>query len=953
VSGDVHDLLRWCGLATLNEPELVRAFRLRLQPELDVDAEADVWWFPDVEERSTAGIVLRSEYAASCRAELRSLHLSGDPKPRAAWDLVAAAHVGASPAIQLEEQINWLSVSEEDPAAVVEACLRRALAAVVNEDRQGLVQWAARALPRMPEIATVQPSAWYLEQGARAHMAAGAAVTRAPAHIDDAVMLRLSRNLPTSVLGVLRLGPSLFLGDVGPSGQAIAVARTDPRVVDVVWPASPAESEYPTGERREMVRVPAGTRQEVHVSWGPLTLRTAVGQEYDLAPDDGLPPGLLPDAMVVVGTPGRWEQAGFLVAPDLVVTPAFEASQSPVVRRPNGGRDLRASLVREHGGLALLSAPGIGERSLTRLPIRRRRRPPSLGRRWYGWGLVPASEDGPEVVTDVRERTTYEEAPGSLLVGLVDTAADPASSSGTEGDLVIRTIVPPAPGALTGGPVIVDGEIAGAVVGAWSEATAPRLLANWSSLWALLRPDSADATGEQWLEALVDAAQALAREYHSGFNEHRLPARDGLTEEQNDELRSQAEWMVGAAVADLHSPEDDAAPAEKWRDSLRKLVDLRTPGFAADATTPQYIAALLGHIEIEFVRAATLFPDISYEGGYAMSPDSARRLSLSELFPTVGVDRESGGPVRGPFGDIAELFRWVADELVDAMETPASGPGGDAAPTTTVRVPRPVPTAAEAPPAPRVPEAPEVVDWTTKVAEWPMFTNDRIGSSTCAAMGHLILAWSAETLGRPLDIGDDDIMTAYRALSGYDPTTGSSDRGATTIDAIRLWRLDGVGGHKIAAYKAVPHGDEHMVRRALWLFGGLYLGFLLHRGGQEDFAGDRPWTDVREKEILGGHAVAVVGCDAEFLTVVTWARLQRMSWAYFHARCESIYAVASRDWVRPEGTTPSGLGWTELRAQLRKIRPARRSSATSSTDDPATAAAEPAETASPFRRIAR
>jgi hypothetical protein len=949
MSGDPHDLLRWCALATRNEPELVRSFRLQLQRELDVDAEADVWWSPAVEERSTSGVVLRTDVATSCRAELRALHVAGDPRPRQAWALVQAAHIGTSPAIQLEEQINWLAVSEDEPGAAIESSLRRALAAVVNEDRQGLVQWAARALPRMPAIATDQPSAWYLEQGARTQMPAGASLTRAPAHIDEDVILRLSRHLPTSVLGVLRLGPTLLLGDVGPGGEAISVARTDPRVVEVIWPrefAPPDERGQGDGiERHETIRVPAGTRQEVQVGWDPITVRTSAGQEYDLPPDDGLPTGLAAGAIVVVTVPARLVQGGFVVAPDLVVSLAFDSSESPVVQFPNSGRTVPASVVRQVGQLALLSLQGMDDPSAARLPVRRLRRPPSAGRRWYSWGPLGSSLRGADEVASGRSATDLQD----LLVGVVDSSLAPggpdASERGSRSqvDLRLSTAMPLPPEPLGGGPVIVDGEIAGVVVGRSSEGGGSYLLGDWRSLWALLRPDSADATPQQWLDALVDAAQMLALEYHSGLDGNRVPIRDVVTDAQREELRSQAEWMVRAAVADQHPPEDDATDStEKWHDALTRLVDLRTPRFRADDTMPRYVAGLLHHIEDEYVIAATLQPNAPYQGGYGLAPETARRLSLSSVSPSISLDPERNGAVTGRLADIAQLFHWVVAELLDALEDgalPTSEAASAAGPAATPR-----PTAAAPPPTPRVGDAPEIVDWTSKVAEWPMFTTDRLGASTCAAIGHLILAWSAETLGRPADLTDDDIVAAYSALNGYDPTDGSSDRGAAMIDAVRLWRRDGVGGHKIAAYKAVPPDDPDIVRRALWLFGGLYLGFMLHRGGLDDFTEGRPWTDVDEVDVAGGHAVAVVGCDAEFLTVVSWSRLHRMSWPYLRARCHDMYAVASHDWVGPDGATPSGLSWTELRAQLRKIGPARPTPTKASDEAPQTTAEpEPVE----------
>src|SRR5438093_1137652 len=55
----------------------------------------------------------------------------------------------------------------------------------------------------------------------------------------------------------------------------------------------------------------------------------------------------------------------------------------------------------------------------------------------------------------------------------------------------------------------------------------------------------------------------------------------------------------------------------------------------------------------------------------------------------------------------------------------------------------------------------------------------------------------------------------------------------------------------------------------------------------------------------GGHAVDVVGFDASGLTVVTWGRLQAMTWSFWDRYCDESYAVLSRDFLS-HGRAPNG-----------------------------------------------
>jgi hypothetical protein len=159
------------------------------------------------------------------------------------------------------------------------------------------------------------------------------------------------------------------------------------------------------------------------------------------------------------------------------------------------------------------------------------------------------------------------------------------------------------------------------------------------------------------------------------------------------------------------------------------------------------------------------------------------------------------------------------------------------------------------------------------------------------------------------------VLHAFDRVKLVDPATG--EEGAVELDVLRDWRSHGVGRHRIAGFARVPVYDHRLLRTAAWLFGGLYIGLQLplsaQRHGTWDWGGaltgpDRPGS-------WGGHAVDVVGYSPGSLTVVTWGRLQDMTWAFWDRYCDEAYCILSRDFLDGD-RAPNGFDVEALRADL-------------------------------------
>jgi hypothetical protein len=79
------------------------------------------------------------------------------------------------------------------------------------------------------------------------------------------------------------------------------------------------------------------------------------------------------------------------------------------------------------------------------------------------------------------------------------------------------------------------------------------------------------------------------------------------------------------------------------------------------------------------------------------------------------------------------------------------------------------------------------------------------------------------------------------------------------------------------------------VQHAIQLFGGVYLGFQVPEGCEEQFDAHTPW--VPGKLTASGHAVFATAYDADGLTVLTWGSTQKATWAWWDECVDEAYAI--------------------------------------------------------------
>lgn len=220
-----------------------------------------------------------------------------------------------------------------------------------------------------------------------------------------------------------------------------------------------------------------------------------------------------------------------------------------------------------------------------------------------------------------------------------------------------------------------------------------------------------------------------------------------------------------------------------------------------------------------------------------------------------------------------------------------------------------------------LPSLPISIQNDTDLSDWGMMGNDTIGDCTCAAAGHGIMAWTDpnKDLVTP---PTSSIITAYSAVSGYDPTTGVNDNGAACLDVLNYWRQTGIYTHKIAAYAEVAVHNQTEVKASIFLYELTYIGVALPISAQ---AQAKRWS-VTSPSLQGnsapgswgGHCVIVVGYNADGVDVITWGERVRMTWGFWRAYVEEAYCLLSADFFTAN-KAPNGFDLATLQNDISKL----------------------------------
>lgn len=221
---------------------------------------------------------------------------------------------------------------------------------------------------------------------------------------------------------------------------------------------------------------------------------------------------------------------------------------------------------------------------------------------------------------------------------------------------------------------------------------------------------------------------------------------------------------------------------------------------------------------------------------------------------------------------------------------------------------------------------PDTADWSKTTGPLGMMVNDSLGDCTIAAVGHQVQTWSGAN-GTPAIAPDDVVVGYYSKWDGYVQGDPSTDNGGVELDVLNRWRQEKFSfngfDHSILAFTEVNPKNHTHVRAAAAFFGGAYIGVALPLTAQ----GQSEWvlkigapSDQSTPGSWGGHAVCVIGYDANGVYVITWGQVMFVSWAFWDAYVDECYCLVSgTDWAEAGNKAPSGMDLATLQADLKGV----------------------------------
>jgi hypothetical protein len=218
-----------------------------------------------------------------------------------------------------------------------------------------------------------------------------------------------------------------------------------------------------------------------------------------------------------------------------------------------------------------------------------------------------------------------------------------------------------------------------------------------------------------------------------------------------------------------------------------------------------------------------------------------------------------------------------------------------------------------------LPTPPSTVNWSAKVASFPMFGNDVHSDCTSAAYAHQNQAWGANS-GRPVSISLQQVLDFYKVSCGWNGDV-ATDQGGDEISVLNAARKIGLGGYTLDSYVGIERTLAD-VKLCTYLFGGIYIGVELPLSAQTQEIWDVPpsWASDGLPGSWGGHAVNILDYDeADTLTCITWGRRQRMTWDFFAKYVEEAYALVSPEWFATSGISPVGIDLPGMRLDAERL----------------------------------
>jgi hypothetical protein len=203
--------------------------------------------------------------------------------------------------------------------------------------------------------------------------------------------------------------------------------------------------------------------------------------------------------------------------------------------------------------------------------------------------------------------------------------------------------------------------------------------------------------------------------------------------------------------------------------------------------------------------------------------------------------------------------------------------------------------------------------------------NDNVGDCTCADVDHELKSVEVCAGNAEVHSTAAEVLAAYSAITGYNPADPSTDQGAEMQSVRSYWQKTGfrLGGtvHKILLFAEVKPSDLNAVKWTLDEFGAVGIGIDLPNAAMDQFNSGQPWDVVPDDGgIDGGHAVAIVGYDKDYVWLYTWGALIKATWAWWAKYVVEVWVAFTAEVVNAKsGSSATGQTLYQLGQQMASL----------------------------------
>lgn len=209
--------------------------------------------------------------------------------------------------------------------------------------------------------------------------------------------------------------------------------------------------------------------------------------------------------------------------------------------------------------------------------------------------------------------------------------------------------------------------------------------------------------------------------------------------------------------------------------------------------------------------------------------------------------------------------------------------------------------------------------WGRDISQWGMMLNDQLGCCAIASVGHTIMVMTDGGEGsKPAVMTDAEVLAGYEEAGGYMPGQPDTDRGCVLSEVLARWQGEGfqVAGsvHKLQGWVRLEVDDLESIKFSIARMATVSAGVSMTASAMQQFMDGREWSDPGS-DIEGGHAIPLVGYDADGVELVTWGRRQRASWAWWRALGMEAYCLLDEDLA-----SAHGIDWTSLQQDMQQVQ---------------------------------